>query len=418
MPPDVRASTLASGVLVCLLALVVLFGHAIARPAIESLFLKAHGASGLPTVWIAVAVTALLTVAGYNAAAARYPLGTVMIGSVLVSLATLVALVLLLRSGWRLSAFSLYVWKDVHIVVLLEALWSFANLVFRQQTARWAYGVFCAAGSVGGISGNLVVGKLAQAWSTGASLWLLAPLFVIDVGLVAWLAKAAGQPQPKAQPAKGESGSLSLLRNSPYLVWLLAMVGLVQVVITLIDYTYNEAIALAYPDTDARTVVIGRVYAAIDGSALVLQLATGAVLRALGLRATLLGIPALLGMVVAGFAIAPRFALMAITKAASKVFDYSLFRAAKEMLYLPLSYGEKTRGKALVDMLTYRVAKGGASLLLLGMLALGIQSGVLLVTLGLIGGWLAVTVVVTKRHEQLNNLPSTKVGRGCGPAGS
>jgi AAA family ATP:ADP antiporter len=396
-----HVSPRASGLLVCSLALVVLFGHAIARPAIESLFLEAHGARGLPTVWIAVAVTALLTVAGYNAAAARYPLGQVMVGAVLVSLATLAVLVVILGTGWRLSAFCLYVWKDVHIVVLLEALWSFANLVFKQQTARWAYGMFCAAGSVGGISGNLVVGKLALAWSTEATLWLLVPLFIVQVGLVAWLAKAAGQPQPQSQSAKGEGSSFALLRNSPYLAWLLVLVGLVQVAITLIDYTYNDAIALAYPDTDARTVVIGRVYATIDGTALALQLATGVVLRGLGLRVTLIGIPALLGLVVVSFTMAPRFALMAITKVASKVFDYSLFRAAKEMLYLPLSYGEKTRGKALIDMLTYRVAKGGASLLVAGMLALGIANGVQWVTVALIVAWIAVTIVVTQRHRRL-----------------
>lgn len=45
--------------------------------------------------------------------------------------------------------------------------------------------------------------------------------------------------------------------------------------------------------------------------------------------------------------------------------DYSLFRAGKELLYFPLSYQEKTQGKAWVDIFGYRVAKGGASLLLL-----------------------------------------------------
>ena len=65
---------------------------------------------------------------------------------------------------------------------------------------------------------------------------------------------------------------------------------------------------------------------------------------------------------------------------ASKAFDYSLFRSAKEMLYIPLSYEEKTRGKALIDMLAYRVAKGGASLLVAAMLALGIASGVQWIT--------------------------------------
>jgi len=372
---------------------VVLFGYAIARPAIESLFLSAYGVPSLPTVWLAVAVTALVTVAGYNAAAARYPLGTVMVGSVVISLVTLVALVLFHRSGARLGAFLLYVWKDVHIVVLLEALWSFANLVFKQRTARWFYGLFCAAGSVGGV--------LAQRFSTGVTLWLLVPLFLVEGGLIWQLAKAAGVPRPDRQSAEKPTASWALLRKSPYLVWLLALVGLVQVVITLVDYTYNDAIARAYPDTDARTVVIGQVYAVIDGSSFVLQLATGLVLRALGLRATLLGIPVLLGVLAASFAVAPRFALMAATKVASKAFDYSLFRAAKEMLYLPLSYADKTRGKALIDMLTYRVAKGGASLLLVGIVALGIVSGVKIATVVLIGLWLLVTVVVTRRHARL-----------------
>lgn len=396
-------SVLRSGVLVCLLAVVVLFGYAIARPAIESLFLSAYGVPSLPAVWLAVAVTALVTVAGYNAAAARYPLGTVMVGAVAISLVTLVALVLFHRSGARLGAFLLYVWKDVHIVVLLEALWSFANLVFKQQTARWFYGLFCAAGSVGGVSGNLAVGALAQRFSTGATLWLLVPLFLVEGGLIWQLAKAAGVPRPDRQSAEKPTASWSLLRKSPYLVWLLALVGLVQVVITLVDYTYNDAIARAYPDTDARTVVIGQVYAAIDGSSFVLQLATGLVLRMAGLRATLLGIPVLLGVLAASFAVAPRFALMAATKVASKALDYSLFRAAKEMLYLPLSYADKTRGKALIDMLAYRVAKGGASLLLVGIVAAGIVSGVQIVTVVLIGLWLLVTVVVTRRHARLRS---------------
>ena len=56
---------------------------------------------------------------------------------------------------------------------------------------------------------------------------------------------------------------------------------------------------------------------------------------------------------------------MVVVKVASKSLDYSIFRAAKELLYLPLSQAEKTQGKALIDMLTYRVAKGGASVLLL-----------------------------------------------------
>jgi ATP/ADP translocase len=80
----------------------------------------------------------------------------------------------------------------------------------------------------------------------------------------------------------------------------------------------------------------------------------------------------------------------------SKVFDYSLFRAAKEILYLPLSYAEKTEGKAVVDVLTYRVSKAGASLLLLALAA----SAVTPTALALLLAWLALTEAVTRKEAR------------------
>lgn len=378
----------------------MLFGYALARPSTESLYLTVYGSKALPSVWLAVAATAVIVVALYNRAAARWPLGRVMIGSVLASGAALAILVTGHRLGLRSASFLLYVWKDVHVVVLLEGLWSFANLVFPARTASWAYGVFCAAGSLGGIAGNLSVGVVATALGTTGALGLLAPVFAAQIGLVILLSRAAGHPAPE-QRRQASLSDLRLLSQSRYLGWMLAMVGLVQLVVTLVDFVYNDAIARAYPLTDERTAIIGQVYAVIDATSLVLQLCTGIVLRLVGLRGTLVGIPALVGAVAASFVVSPRFVLMAATKIASKAFDYSLFRAAKEMLYIPLGYAEKTRGKALVDMLTYRVAKGGASLLLFGLVALGATGAVLPVTLVLIAAWVVVAVIVTRRHAAL-----------------
>jgi AAA family ATP:ADP antiporter len=185
-------------------------------------------------------------------------------------------------------------------------------------------------------------------------------------------------------------------------LWLLmALVAISQVVITLIDYQMNIALERVYPDTDGRTAIIGRIYAAIDFVAMGLQVATGPILRALGVSAVLLLIPSLLGGAVAGFALLPRFALIASAKVASKAFDYSLFRAAKEILYIPLNHAERTQGKALVDICSYRVAKGACSLLLLGLAALGSGAANLnvwipVLCLGFIGLWIAVTVALRR----------------------
>jgi AAA family ATP:ADP antiporter len=158
----------------------------------------------------------------------------------------------------------------------------------------------------------------------------------------------------------------------------------------------------AYPNEDERSAAFGSVYFAVDGVALLLQLGTAGILKALGVTATLVGIPALVGVSVLAAIVQPRVLVVQIMRVMSKAFDYSLFRAAKEMLYIPLSYEEKTRGKAMIDMLTYRVAKGGAALLLGGLVAAGLAGAVVMMgVLGLVALWLLVTVVVVRRYREL-----------------
>src|SRR5699024_4297091 len=50
-----------------------------------------------------------------------------------------------------------------------------------------------------------------------------------------------------------------------------------------------------------------------------------------------------------------------------KVLDYSIFRAAKELLYIPLSFDARYRAKELIDVFGYRFGKGGMSLMVVAM---------------------------------------------------
>jgi AAA family ATP:ADP antiporter len=206
---------------------------------------------------------------------------------------------------------------------------------------------------------------------------------------------------------QGQQGSLQqfmdgfkVLGRSRYVLLLLALIGLSQVVITLIDYQYSLTLQAHYPDEDAYTTVSGQVYGSISLAALGLQVLTGPVLKVLGVPRTLGLIPLLLGGAVAFFAVSPRFLSMAVAKVASKAFDYSLFRAAKEILYIPLTWEEKNQGKALVDILGYRVAKGATSGLLLGLRALGAGGWVSWLTLGLLGAWLGVVALLARAYHR------------------
>jgi AAA family ATP:ADP antiporter len=95
----------------------------------------------------------------------------------------------------------------------------------------------------------------------------------------------------------------------------------------------------------------------------------------------------------------PQYAAIAAAKVASKAMDYSLFRAAKEIMYIPLSHAERTQGKAFVDVMSYRMAKGATSLMLLGLIGFGRPELALWLTLGCVGLWVWITVRLNRSQH-------------------
>lgn len=391
----------------CGLAALVLASYGVARPSIESIYKSSYGNESLPMVWLAVAVAAVVVVGIYNRFAAQVPLARLFVGVIGIILATLLALLLALGAQVPGAPFALYVWKDIYVVFLVEMFWIYANSSFSTERARWIYGAFLVSGTLGSMAGEWGLGPLTDWLGTRNVLWLVFPLLGVAAGGF-WALARRGVGAQVAERYLQQSGGgaeqlldgFKVLGRSRYVLLLLALIGISQVVITLIDYQYSLALQASYPEEDAYTTVSGQVYGSISLVSLVLQALTGPVLKLLGVPRVLGMIPLLLGGAVAVFAVSPRFLSMAAAKVASKAFDYSLFRASKEMLYIPLTWEEKNQGKALVDILGYRVAKGATSGLLLGLRALGAGGWVSWLTLGLLGAWLGVVSLLARAYHR------------------
>jgi len=381
------------------LIFLILASYAIARPATESLFLEVHGSKSLPTAWLLVGLGSLVVVTVYNRFAATTDLVRIFGAVSAISAATLVAILAAMKTDLPGVHWILYLWKDLYIVVLIEIFWSFANCTVPEDRAKWWYGLFCVLGSLGGMAGNLGVGWMAQATSTQQSLWAVVALLGIagagGMVLARWAGVQADGPKEKPSLLDG----FKVLRSSRSLWLLMALIGTTQIVITLVDYQFSVAVETHYPDADARTAIIGQVYAAIDLASISLQLTTGPIIRLLGLHWVLMAIPGVLGCAVVGFAMVPKFLAIATGKVASKALDYSLFRAAKEILYIPLGHAERTQGKAFVDMMSYRMAKGATSLMLIGLVALGRPDLALGVTIACILLWIWLTAQLSRGHN-------------------
>jgi len=245
-------------------------------------------------------------------------------------------------------------------------------------------------------------------WGLESSLWVVAGILVAGIVLTPWVPRTE-----QKRSSKGAAGSFlsgfKVVRKSRYLGYMVVIIALSQLAITAIDYDFKMAIQSAFPDKFARQGALADVYSIINVLALVFGFFGGVVIQLVGLKRTLLGIPLILGSAILGFILFPAYGLMMVTKIASKSMDYSIFRTAKELLYIPMSLEEKTEGKAVVDILTYRVSKGVASGILLGLKSIAAApKAASIFSFSLVMVWLALTIPTYRRYQKYSEKTGTE----------
>ncbi|MCH9612804.1 MAG: hypothetical protein S4CHLAM102_13030 [Chlamydiia bacterium] len=269
-------------------------------------------------------------------------------------------------------AFGLYIWKDLFIMLLFNHLWSLINSTVAFKNAKYLYGMIFGFGALGSVVSSLVPGFLAHIFGSGPLLLFTLPLF----GAVYYASYQAYHERSKIDGIK-ELGfgrkdeldpqtGLHHLRDSKYIQSILAIVLAMQIAATLLDYQFNIELVKHVGEVNARTEFLGRLYAIVNSTSGLFQVFLSyALIHFAGVSRTLTLIPIYLALSVVGYMGHPTFTLILITFSAIKVFDFSIFNIAKEMLYLPLSIEVKFKTKPIIDIFVCRSAKAGASLLII-----------------------------------------------------
>ncbi|HPT99322.1 MAG TPA: Npt1/Npt2 family nucleotide transporter, partial [Armatimonadota bacterium] len=161
--------------------------------------------------------------------------------------------------------------------------------------------------------------------------------------------------------------ALRLFARSRYLLLLAALIALTQVVSTALDLRFSGLVEEAFPVKDERTAYLGGFYGTLNAVAALLQFVVAPVaLRWLPLPMIHLGIP-LVHLVTSLLLLAsPSLHTGAAAYLLFKGLDYSLFRAGKEILYIPLTFDVRYRAKEVIDAFVYRFSKGALGMLLTG----------------------------------------------------
>jgi ATP:ADP antiporter, AAA family len=385
------------------LAFLIMFSYGIARPAIESLFLKAHSSQALPDVWIFMSLTMIVIVSIYNKFLPKVRL--IKLYVIISALSTLILFLMILAAKINFPGiyYLLYIWKDIYVILLVELFYSYTNSVFPIQQARWFYGFFGAVAAAGAVVANFAVGPIAKNMGSLNSLWFVVVTLIVTALICIPFSIYCDIDMPESFKKKKTNifEALKVVNKSSYLLLFLFLICVVQITITLVDFDFNTIIEKLYPVVDERTNIMGNIYGIVNSATFVLHALTGVILRLTGIPLILIGVPLLLASSLAFFIALPGFLTVAILKITSKAFDYTIFRSARECLYIPLNYEERTQGKSIVDMIVYRMGKVGASLFVKLFIMFNAAAFVSWVTLVFIGIWITLTTFIVKRFRKI-----------------
>lgn len=379
------------------------------KPASRSLFIEYLGADRLPYVWIGTALFMGLLITWYNRLVSRYPRVLVVTGSCLVFGALLVLFHRLFGHPGPTVAVAFYILVDILGVVLVEQFWSLTNSIYSSSEGKSWYGFIGTGGLLGGVIGGGTAALILKhtPLQTADLLLVAAATLLIILGLT-WLMARLGlyaELARQGQPTRIQGG-WQALKGSRYLLLIAAILLLAQLVDPIVEYQFLKTVTTHYPGLEERTAYLSGFFSLLGGVSIAVNLAlTPLIHRSLGVISGLLVQPLLLGLCSFGFAFNPTLLLGAATKISDRGLSYSINRASKELLYIPIDSVLIYQAKAWIDMFGYRLFKIFGALLILAFtqwlpIALSVAQ-LSWFTIGICLLWVGLIVCIRREYRAL-----------------
>lgn len=391
-----------------LAAAFLLCGYEFVRSASNTLFKAAYGKENLPVIMALMPLGVLSMLYLYGQVLSWLGPRRTLFWSSITSGVIIAAAALAIGAGSRVATGVLYIVREAYVVLLIEQYWSFINSSLGRNEAKKLNGAVMGIASLGAILGGVLVHRLAQPLGTQvmpffAAAALLPAAFISDLGYA-----KVGEPQRQEDESpKGHMG-LREFSSTPLLVIILLLIVTTQVVSTALDLRFQGILQDAIPDPDQQTSFSGGFFAGLNGAAAFLQfVVTPVVLRFVPLPLVHVAIPLIHLVACSALLASPSLMTAGTAYMLFKSFDYSVFRAAKEILYIPLSFDARFRAKELIDVFGYRFSKGGCSLLIVFVQKAGLVlgAGYTLIALGASVAWLMLCFPLRKFYAAEEETP-------------
>ena len=340
------------------------------KTASRSLLIEYWGASNFPYVWIISALTLGTFIGFYHRLVERHSRLRVILGCLSLFIALLIAFRLVMPTWGTGASFGFYIFVDIFSVILVEQFWSLANSISQTEDGKKSYWFVGTGGLLGGALGAKVASLLIEKTPLETPDLLLSCAFLL--ALTAFVNVAMGRAgffeevRSESAPVVPEGGWRTLMQ-SRYILLIAAALFCAQMAQPVIEYQFISAIEAAYADLDERSIFIGNFFGVLGLVSIAVNLVlTPLIHRYLGIFAGMATQPLMILICSFGFMVQPVLNVASALKIADRGLSYSINRASKEILYIPVDPIRTYQAKAWIDMLGYRLFKVvGAGVILL-----------------------------------------------------
>jgi len=384
------------------------------KSASRSLLMEYWGSENFPWVWIASALVLGSFIGLYHRLVERYSRLAVVLGSCLMFIVLLVGFRAALDWQGRVVSVAFYIFVDIFSVILVEQFWSLADSVTETNAGRKSFWFIGTGGLLGGVIGGAAATAMLEFTPmrtpdlllSCAAILFITFLLNLVMGRMGLYREVAGEGQ-----AVVVSGGWRALIKSRYLILIACALLCSQLAQPVVEYQFIKAVESSYTTLDARTQYISSFFSLLGMVSIMINLLITPFLhRYLGVMWGMLTQPVVLALSSVAFMVQPVLMLASIMKIADRGLSYSINRASKEQLYIPVDPVRTYQAKAWIDMLGYRLFKvlGSALILVLAnWLPLGENAAQLgWLTLIICGVWIIVLALLAREyHAFINQAP-------------
>ena len=329
------------------------------------------------------------------------------------------------KSPTRIIGWLWYVYVESFGSLIVALFWAFTTDTTAAESAKRGFPLIALFGQMGNIVGPFLFNAERLGLSNSVPIVAMCAGFMFTTGLLFW---AFMRVTPKSQLAgfaakedvtekkKEEPGffeGLKLLFTQGYLLGIFLIISIYEIIITIVDYHFKSTVMATFPSEGEAASYLAQ-YGWTTGIVATLCVLFGinSIQRILGMRVSLLLLPALVTVAVVVIKLNPTVLNVAFwIMVFAKAVNYALNQPTLKQLYIPTSKDTKYKAQAWIEMFGSRGSKAAGSLvnsLRPSFVArFGMIDGIArfftlfsLLSLGFIGVWLFVALFVAKTYDK------------------